>query len=237
MKLGIVGCGKMAQTILRVAEEKGIEIVGMIGRGYRKDFSDISEMNGILDFSHPGNLDLVLETGRIRNIPLVIGTTGFSDDEEEKIVKTSGQIPVVFTGNYSTGVTVLLRLVREVAEVIPDFDVEIVEAHHKMKADSPSGTAKAIRNAIDSKKEKAVLYGREGKTGKRGNEIGMHSLRGGTVAGLHSVYFLGDHETLELTHRAEDRTIFANGAIRAMEYALNAKAGLYDMEDVLFGGK
>ena len=165
-------------------------------------------------------------------------TTGLSAEQGDAIRAASGVIPIVWANNFSTGVTVLVRLARMAAQALgEDFDIEIEETHHNKKEDAPSGTAKMLLSAVDLEGSYAVMNGREGRPGKRGREIGMHALRGGTVAGEHSVHFFGQMEEIELRHRADSREIFARGALRAARFAVQAKPGLYDMEDVLFGGK
>ena len=145
---------------------------------------------------------------------------------------------MLWSANYSLGVAVLYRALRVVSDVLkPDFDIEVTETHHNQKVDAPSGTAKMLLSAVDPHGEYAVVNGREGRPGRRVREIGMHALRGGTVAGEHSVHFFGGMEEIELRHRADSREIFARGALRAAAFAVGAKPGVYDMEDVLFGGK
>ena len=179
----------------------------------------------------------MLEEALKRQLPLVIGTTGLNAEQEAMIREAAQKLPIVWANNFSTGVTVLTRLARQAALVLgDDFDIEITETHHRMKADAPSGTAKALLKAVDPKGQHEVVHGREGRPGARGHEIGMHALRGGTVAGEHSVFFFGSMEELELRHRADSRQIFAQGALRAARFAAEAAPGLYDMEDVLFGG-
>ena len=172
-----------------------------------------------------------------RKLPLVIGTTGLTAAQEEQIREAAKVIPIVRALNFSTGVAVLRRLVAMAAKTLgEDFDIEIVETHHNQKEDAPSGTAKALLAAADPDGEYEVKHGREGRPGKRGREIGMHALRGGTVAGEHSVMFYGPMEEIELRHRADSREIFARGAVRAAQFAAQAKPGLYSIDDVLFGG-
>ena len=172
-----------------------------------------------------------------RRIPLVIGTTGMSGAQGEAIRAASRRIPIVWSENFSVGVTVLARLARLAAQALGrEFDMEIVETHHNQKADAPSGTAKLILRQIDPEGLYAPVYGRSGRIGARGREIGVHAVRGGTTAGEHSLRFFGRMEELELRHRADSREIFAQGALRAAAFAQKAEPGLYDMEDVLFGG-
>ena len=157
--------------------------------------------------------------------------------QDEAIRAASRRIPIVWSENFSVGVTVLVRLARLAAQALGrEFDMEIVETHHNQKADAPSGTAKLILRQIDPEGLYAPVYGRSGRIGARGREIGVHAVRGGTAAGEHSLRFFGRMEELELRHRADSREIFAQGALRAAAFAQKAEPGLYDMEDVLFGG-
>ena len=213
-------------------------VMGFVGPDACSSIDEIAGIDAAIDFSYPGNLEALLGSAVKRKLPLVIGTTGLSAEQGEMIRAASAQIPIVWANNFSTGVTVLLRLCRMAAEALKeDFDIEIAETHHNQKADAPSGTAKALLAAVDPDGAYAVKDGRCGITGKRGREIGMHALRGGTVAGEHSVHFFGQMEEIELRHRADSREIFARGALRAAKFAVQAKPGLYDMEDVLFSGK
>ena len=237
MRLAIIGNGRMGRMIDTVcAQSETFEAAGFVGPGACGCLDEIQDVDAAIDFSFPGNLTMVLETALRRNLPLVIGTTGLTKEQGEEIKAASSQIPIVWANNFSTGVTVLCRLARMAAQALgEEFDVEIIETHHKMKEDAPSGTAKALLNAVDPQGEAERVYGREGRPGKRGKEIGVHAVRGGTVAGEHSVKFFGQLEEIELRHRADSREIFARGALKAAAFAAGAKPGLYDMEDVLFG--
>ena len=236
MKLAVIGNGRMGKMIAGVCGD-GFEIAGCVGPGDHAHPDEIRDAEVMIDFSYPGNLDMVLKSAAERNLPLVIGTTGLTAEQGDAIRAASDMIPIVWANNFSTGVTVLTRLARMAAQALgEDFDIEITETHHNQKEDAPSGTAKMLLSAVDPHGEYAVMNGREGRPGKRGREIGMHALRGGTVAGAHSVYFFGGMEEIELRHRADSREIFARGALRAAKFAAGAKPGLYDMEDVLFSG-
>ena len=239
MRLALIGNGRMGRMIDTVCAQSGeMEVVGFVGPGACSCLDEIADADAVIDFSYPGNLTMVLETALRRNLPLVIGTTGLTKEQGEEIKAASAQIPIVWANNFSTGVTVLCRLARMAAQALgDDFDVEIIETHHKLKEDAPSGTAKALLGAVDPQGDFVCVHGREGRPGKRGKEIGMHAVRGGTVAGEHSVKFFGQMEEIELRHRADSREIFARGALKAAAFAAGAKPGLYDMEDVLFGGK
>lgn len=239
MRLAVIGNGRMGKMIESVCLKGAeFEVAGFVGPGDYAQLSEIENVDAAIDFSYPGNLAMVLKQAMARKLPLVIGTTGLSPEQGDAIRAASDMIPIVWANNFSTGVTVLARLARMAAEALgEDFDIEISETHHKLKEDAPSGTAKMLLEAVDPHGEYAVVNGREGRPGKRGREIGMHALRGGTVAGEHSVHFFGQMEEIELRHRADSREIFARGALRAARFAAGAKPGLYDMEDVLFSGK
>ena len=237
MNIALIGNGKMGRMIEAVcAKDEALHIAGFVGPGDYEMLEEIKNVDVAIDFSYPGNLDMLLENAMARKIPLVIGTTGLTAAQEAQIAEAAKVITIVRALNFSTGVAVLRRLVAMAAKTLgEDFDIEIVETHHNQKEDAPSGTAKALLAAADPDGAYAVKHGREGRPGKRGREIGMHALRGGTVAGEHSVMFYGPMEEIELRHRADSREIFARGAVRAAQFAVNAKPGLYTIDDVLFG--
>ena len=236
IRVALVGNGKMGRMIDSLCErDDGFVTAGLVGPGDCDTLAQIPDADAAIDFSYPGNLDMVLKTALARKLPLVIGTTGLDEAQGEAIRAASREIPIVWANNFSTGVTVLCRLARMAAQALgEEFDIEIVETHHNQKADAPSGTAKALLHSVDPEGSYAVAHGREGRPGARGREIGVHAVRGGTVAGEHSVHFFGQMEEIELRHRADSREIFARGALRAARFAVGAKPGLYDMEDVLF---
>ena len=238
MNIALIGNGKMGRMIESLCEkDDALHVAGFVGPNDHASLNEIEDVDVAVDFSYPGNLDDLLACALARRMPLVIGTTGLSAEQGEAIRRASKEIPIVWANNYSTGVTVLCRLARMAAQTLGDeFDIEIVETHHNQKADAPSGTAKALLACVDPTHDYDVVYGREGQPGKRGHEIGVHALRGGTVAGEHSVHFFGQMEEIELRHRADSREIFARGALKAAAFVIKAEPGLYDMEDVLFGG-
>ena len=239
MRVGLVGNGKMGRMIDALcAQTEDWQVAGLVGPGAFETLDEMGDLDVAIDFSYPGNLSMLLDTAARRRLPLVIGTTGLTAQQGEAIRAAGAQAPIVWANNFSTGVTVLMRLARMAAEALGgEFDIEITETHHNKKEDAPSGTAKMLLEAVDPRGEYDLVYGREGRPGKRGHEIGIHALRGGTVAGEHSVHFFGAMEEIELRHRADSREIFARGALRAAAFAVTAKPGLYSMEDVLFGGK
>jgi 4-hydroxy-tetrahydrodipicolinate reductase len=193
----------------------------------------------VIDFSsHSATLALATLCAKNKKA-MVIGTTGHSEPVRSKIVKLSSQIPMVWSSNFSTGVNALFWLTRKAAEILgPRFDLEIVEMHHRLKRDAPSGTAETLAKVLaDVRRQqlkKVLRHGRAGIVGeRRSEEIGMHSIRGGDVVGDHTVIFAGAGERVELTHKASSRETFANGALRAARWVVEQRPGLYDMQDVL----
>lgn len=239
MKIGLVGYGKTGQMVKRAIDEQSdMECSGIVSSKYLKDLSSIGEKTDvIIDFSHPSNLDMIKEYAESNHVALVLGTTGYHPEQIEKIKVLAETVPVVYTANFSLGITVFQQILKLITPVLRDtFEIELMEKHHKMKLDAPSGTAKMLLEALEDGKEYNKIYGREG-IGKRGEEIGIHSVRGGTIAGEHTVLFAGDDEILEITHRAGSNKIFASGAILAAQFAARQAPGLYDMNEVLFNNK
>lgn len=195
----------------------------------------------VIDFSVPEATIGLLEQIARKEAALVIGTTGFNEEQAARIKKASMLIPIVWAPNMSLGVNLLFKLAGEVAKILgTPYDIEIVEAHHNKKADAPSGTAlglaKSICEATGRDMEKDLVHGRSGRPGPRTHkEIGMHAVRMGSVVGDHSVYFCSEFERIELAHHAQNRDVFAAGALRAAKWVVGKKPGLYDMQDVLFG--
>lgn len=188
----------------------------------------------IIDFSNPSLLDGLLDYCLSTGTPLVIGSTGYSDEQIAQIKKTSAQIPVFFTFNMSIGINLLVQLAKKAASVLGDrFDIEIVEKHHNQKIDAPSGTAIMLGNAINETLEnsKHFVYDRHSRRQKREkSEIGMHAIRGGTIVGEHDVIFAGQDEVITLSHSAASKTVFAEGAVNAAVYLKDRAPGLYDMQ-------
>lgn len=236
MNIILCGYGRMGLMIEQLAlESQDMQIIGVVHPGLYDSALDVpGHADVIIDFSYPGNLEGILERARRDGSAVVIGTTGYTEAQLEAIRAASADLRIMHSSNYSVGVAVLKRAVAMVAPVLKDsFDIEIVETHHNQKVDAPSGTAKMLLKAVDPEGSFDPVYGREGVTGKRGHEIGMHALRGGTVAGEHSVFFFGTDETLEFRHSAASRRIFAAGAVRAARFVAEQPAGLYNMDDVL----
>ena len=225
----LLRCGKVNPDIEIVAGvDIGDDLPGVIVK------ADV-----VVDFSFHEVTRPVAEICAQHKKALVIGTTGHSDDDREAVLKMKSEIPIVWASNYSTGVNTLFWLTRKATEVLgADFDLEVVEMHHRLKRDAPSGTAATLAEILAEVREvslgKELRHGREGIVGERtDSEIGMHSLRGGDVVGDHTVVYAGNGERLELTHKAASRDTFANGALRAAIWACCREPGLYSMENVL----
>ena len=238
-RIGIIGSeGRMGQALARAIEAAGHENAGGIGRGGdAAGLADRSE--ALLDFSAPSALESNLHAAVGAGIPILVGTTGLDERHQAAIDSAAGAIPVLQTGNTSLGVTLLAHLVREAAGKLgPEWDIEVLEMHHRMKVDAPSGTALLLGEAAAAGRGIELAAhserGRDGQTGARAEgAIGFASLRGGTVAGEHSVILAGEHERLTLSHIAEDRMIFAHGAVRGAAWLIGQPAGRYQMAQVL----
>ncbi len=237
--IGIIGsAGRMGQALAAAAADAGLSVAGGIDQG--GDPIALAKASDVLiDFSSPKALVANLGAAVAAGKPILIGTTGLDADHHRSIDDAANHVAVLQTGNTSLGVTLLARLVQEAAARLGnDWDIEIVEMHHRMKVDAPSGTALLLGEAAARgrgiKLEDHSERGRDGHTGARApGAIGFAALRGGTVAGDHSVIFAADNERIELVHRAENRAIFAKGAVRAADWLTRQPAGRYNMDQVL----
>lgn len=240
-KLLITGrSGRMGQTLIEAGNENpDTEVASTHDAG--DDLTTAFEhVDAAIDFTVHHFTGEVLEAALASNTPLVIGTTGHTDEERSAIVAASGTLPIVFAPNFSVGVNTLFYLTRKAAQILGNdrFDIEVTEMHHRHKIDAPSGTARRLLEILNEEThtsyEHDVAHGRFGNIGARpGKEIGMHTLRGGDVVGDHTVMFAADGERVELTHKASSRMTFASGAVRAAVWLQNQPPGLYDMQDVL----
>ena len=205
-----------------------------------QNISNVSEAaDVIIDFSNPSNLDSLLSFATQKKIPLVLATTGYSEEQIAKIKDAAKVIPLFFSFNMSLGVNLIIGLAKKATEILGDaFDIEIIEKHHNQKIDAPSGTAIMIANAIDEVKGNSIFeYDRHSKRQKRlPNEIGIHSVRGGTIVGEHEIIFAGEDETVSITHTATSRKVFATGALKAAIYLSKIKdSGIYNMNNLING--
>lgn len=230
--------GRMGQAISAAAESAEVVLVACLDQD-----DDLTKGIGgcdvVIDFSHPGATDAICRACLAAGKPLVTGTTGHSSEERALLEKASKSLPVISSPNFSIGVNALFWLTRRAAEMLgQDFDLEIVETHHRLKKDAPSGTAKKLTEILCEVRKldyaKNVAHGREGLVGERPSaEIGVHSIRGGDAVGDHTVMFAGRGERLELKHEASSRETFAMGALRAARWIVGKPPGLFSMEDVL----
>ena len=231
--------GRMGRTLLACApQHRELEVVGQVDQG--DDLAAVIPRGDVVvDFSSHAATAAIAELCASHGKALVVGTTGHDRTEKSRLTQYASRIPMVLSANFSTGVNTLFWLTRKAAEILGSgYDLEIMEMHHRLKQDAPSGTAKALAEILAEVRQlqlpEAARHGREGLVGERTKEeIGIHSLRGGDVVGDHTVIFATPGERLELTHRASSRDTFAHGALRAALWLVRQKPGLYDMQDVL----
>jgi 4-hydroxy-tetrahydrodipicolinate reductase len=234
------GCrGRMGQMICRILEsDPETEVGGAVDQG-DDAAAALAGCRAAIDFSMPAPTVAFAALCADKGVPLVIGTTGLDPAQEDAVREAARRIPVVFAPNYSIGVNTLFWLTRKAAEILgEEFDLEVVEMHHRHKKDAPSGTARRLAEILAAARGLSYAddcrHGREGLVGARTDrEIGVHAVRGGDVVGDHTVIFAADGERVELAHKASSRETFARGAVRAAKWAIDQPPGLYDMQAVL----
>ncbi len=241
--------GRMGMTIGRmVNESEDLDLVGGIdikpGSFFGVDVVESSQLSRLLEEKRPDILvDFTVADAAVQNVKtgskagtaLVIGTTGFTPAQRaEMAAAIKGNVPAIISSNYSIGVNIFWQLIRDAAPLLADYDIEVTEAHHRYKKDSPSGTARTILQILDEELgERRKQYGREGMKEREKSEIGVHVIRGGDIVGDHSVMFSGNFEMITLSHRAYDRSVFAQGALRAARWVVSREPGIYGMDEVL----
>ncbi|MEW6685245.1 MAG: 4-hydroxy-tetrahydrodipicolinate reductase [Candidatus Edwardsbacteria bacterium] len=249
-------CGKMGTHLVSMISQQkdmkiiaGIEVPGhdLLGQRLRgseafisDDLSKVIEFaNVVIEFTNPKTSLEHLRVVSKANKPMIIGTTGFQSDELKEIKSLTEKIPCVFSPNMSIGVNLLFKIVKDVAGILgDDYDIEITEAHHRLKRDAPSGTAQRLAEILSKTRSQKIddclVYGRKGMIGERKKgEIGIFAIRGGDIVGEHTVMFAGPGERIELTHRVHSRDTFAYGTLAAIRFVVKAKPGLYNMQEVL----
>lgn len=231
--------GHVGREVVRLAQEDpAFAVAARVNRsggdGCLGSIADVkAEADVIIDFSHHEGTGALISYALAHKLPLVIGTTGHTPDELELIAKAAETLPVFKAANTSIGVAVLTSLIKQAAAAFPGAEIEIVETHHNRKLDAPSGTALALADAIASvRPDSKPVFGRHGRSKRESGEIGIHSLRIGNVVGEHEVIIDACSETLILTHKANDRAMFADGALSAAEFIVGRPAGLYGMEQL-----
>lgn len=247
-KIILSGCnGKMGKVISNLAlNHSELEIVAGIDKKSEESqypvFDNISncsvDADVILDFSRPTSLDSLITYGTSKNIPIVLCTTGYSEEQIKLIEDTSKKIPMFRSANMSIGVNIVNNILKEISGFMyKNFDIEVIEKHHNQKVDAPSGTALLLADTIKDniKEETKYTFGREGNCKREHKEIGIHAIRGGSIVGEHDVIFAGQGEVIELKHTAQSRDVFAIGALNACLFMgiKDIKPGLYDMNDVI----
>ncbi|MGN0625919.1 MAG: 4-hydroxy-tetrahydrodipicolinate reductase [Oscillospiraceae bacterium] len=236
MKILLTGHGKMGRMVEELALQKGWEVLAALDGPDAKKMETLEKADVAIDFSHPGMLDPLADYVRRTGTPLVSGTTGYGQEQLSALRQLGETAPVLYSANYSLGIALMRRILEMFGPALrADFDVELVEKHHNQKQDAPSGTAKLLADALDPGHTLRRITGRDGFCGARGrDEMGIFALRGGTVAGEHTVYFFGEDETLSITHSAASRRIFAAGAVKAASLLAGKAPGFYTLDEILF---
>jgi len=248
MDIAVTGAtGQMGTNVIKVARDRGENISIAVDReetehrGLKVDSDENLEqllrenhVDVIVDFTVPEATMKYLEAACKTETPIVIGTTGFSEDQEKRIEEAGEEIPVLKASNFSPSINVMRELVREAAGKLEDYDIEVTETHHNRKRDAPSGTAKTFLSEIEEARGGfEEVHGREGKQPREKGEIGVHAKRAGDIKGTHEVLLAGDEEVLKIRHRSESREVFASGALRAAEWLQDKKPGFYSFSEVL----
>ena len=238
MNLVLIGRGRMGSMLWELAEAAGHTALARVDVDDLDTLAALPRGDVALDFSGPGALEAAAAYVRRTGTPYLSGVTAYSPQDMDTLKALAAYAPILYSANYSLGIAVCKRLLQVLSTTpLAGWDVEVTETHHNRKADAPSGTAKLLVEALDPQHTLQPVYGREGLCGPRKKgEIGIHSLRGGTVAGEHKVAFFGEDEVFELTHKAASRRVFAAGALEAAVRLSKMEKGWYTLEEVLFGG-
>nr|WP_314080603.1 4-hydroxy-tetrahydrodipicolinate reductase [uncultured Leptotrichia sp.] len=243
MKIVVYGAGVMAQYVKESIINSKNEFVGFVDPLGKGDFVNLKrensnvEYDAIIDFSHFSLIDDVLEAGIAKKVPVLVATTGHTEEQLKKIEKAAELIPVIKATNTSLGVNIVNEIVAFATKLLKDFDIEIVEKHHNRKIDAPSGTASTlleiVKENLNDGNDYRTVYGREGYSKRAEKEIGVHAIRGGNIVGEHTVIYAKNDEIIEIKHEALSRKMFSDGAVKAIEFLSGKNAGKYTMRDVL----
>lgn len=234
MKIGVIGNGKMGKKIQEIIGEYGHEAV-LLKSSLKKAETVIfpEKVEVLIDFSHPDNLEKILSYSIQHKLPIVIGTTGYSDSQLQSIQETGQKLSILYSSNFSLGILVMNKLVKQVAETLKNWQIELIEKHHDQKKDAPSGTAKTLIASMQEVKELTPVF--QWDRPRKSNEIGVHSLRAGSLPGEHEVLFATTNEVLSIKHESFSNQIFADGAIKAALWLKDQPIGFYHLEDTLNG--
>ena len=233
-------CGRMGRALVeQIQAAPNCEVAALVdprgdGAQVLQRIEDAPAADVVVDFSHHSAVCALMDFAEARRLPVVVATTGNDAAELARIHAAAERIPVFHSGNMSVGVALLCRMARDAARLFPEADVEIVEIHHRHKADAPSGTAKMLFSAVkEARPEARMVCGREGLAPRTAEEVGVHSLRMGEIVGVHEVHISSPSQSLTLRHEAHSRSLFAEGALCAAEFLTHAGSGLYDMKSLL----
>jgi len=248
MKIAITGAtGQMGTNVIKKARDKKIEIETAVDREETtsrgvdvkndeelKNLLKENPVDAIIDFTVPEGTIKYLEAAKKTKTPIVIGTTGFSEEQEREIERVGEEIPVLRASNFSPSINVMRSLIEEASKKLEDYDIEVTETHHNRKRDAPSGTAKTFLEEIKKARGKfEEVNGREGEQPRMEGEVGVHAKRAGDIKGTHEVLLAGDDEVLKIRHRSESREVFASGALKAAEWLKDKENGFYSFQEVL----
>lgn len=248
MKIAVTGgTGQMGTNVIKKARDRGIEIPLAVDREQAENrglevendenFRQLlreRDVDVIVDFTIPEASMNYLEAARETETPIVIGTTGFSEQQEREIEEAGEEVPVLRASNFSPSINVMRKLVREASKKLEDYDIEVSETHHNRKRDAPSGTAATFLDEIrEARGDFEEVHGREGEAPRQEGEVGVHALRAGDIRGTHEVLLAGKDEVLEIRHRSESREVFASGALDASEWLKDRENGFYSFSEVL----
>lgn len=248
MKIAVTGAtGQMGTNVIKVARDRGDQINLAVdreeteNRGLKveddENFEELlreKEIDVIVDFTVPAGTMKYLKAARETSTPIVIGTTGFSEEQEREIEEAGDEIPVLKASNFSPSINVMRELVKEASGKLEDYDIEVTETHHNRKRDAPSGTANTFLDDIrEARGDFEEVHGREGEAPREEGEVGVHAKRAGDIKGSHEVLLAGDEEVLKIRHRSESREVFASGALKAAEWLKDRKNGFYSFSEVL----
>lgn len=248
MRIAVTGAtGQMGSNVIISAKQRGIEVglavdqeetekMGVKVEGDEKleQLLEEEEVDALIDFTVPEATMKYLEAARNTSTPIVIGTTGFTEEQERQIEEAGEEIPVLKASNFSPSINVMRELVKEAAEKLDEYDIEVTETHHNRKRDAPSGTANTFLDDIrEARGGFEEVHGREGEAPREKGEVGVHARRAGDIKGTHEVLLAGDEEVLKIRHRSESRQVFASGALKAAEWLKEKEPGFYSFSEVL----